>query len=217
MADVADSYINDIWKLCGLPRHITLDWGPQFASKCLKEMNRKDNNNLQLSTAYHPQTDGLSDRAVKTHKQYLRIYYHNRQNRWLAWLPIAEFTYNTRATMTHTFSPHRSLFGFDPCTMHLDNDYELSSPAAEEWLDRMTVVHKHIHVVRKQIKHNQSNLHVEKARHFCIDDWVLIDRRNLEVKAGKNKSLTPKWLGRYKVDKAIGSDAYRLEVPEGAR
>ena len=74
---VADSYINDIWKLYGLPRHITSDCGPQFASKFLKELNRKLNINLRLSTAYHPQTDGLSEPAVQTLKQYLRIYCHH--------------------------------------------------------------------------------------------------------------------------------------------
>ena len=86
--DVADSYINEIWKLSGLPRHITSDRVLQFASKFLKELNRKLNINLRLSTAYHPQTDGLSEGAVQTLKQYLRIYCHNRQNRWRAWLPL---------------------------------------------------------------------------------------------------------------------------------
>ena len=71
--DVGDSNINDIWKLYGLPRHITSDRGPQFASKFLKELNRKLNINLRLSTACHPQTDGLSKQAVQTLKQYLRI------------------------------------------------------------------------------------------------------------------------------------------------
>ena len=77
--DVADSYINDICKLYGLPRHITSDCGPQFASKFLKELNRKLNINLRLSTAYQPQIDGLSERVVQAHKQYLRIYCHDRQ------------------------------------------------------------------------------------------------------------------------------------------
>ena len=58
--DVADSYINHIWKLYGLPRHITSDRGPQFVSKFLKELNQKLNINLRLSTAYQLQTDGLS-------------------------------------------------------------------------------------------------------------------------------------------------------------
>ena len=64
--DVADSYINDIWKLNCLPRYKTSARGPQFVSKFLKERNRKLTINLRLSTAYHPQTDGLSERAVQT-------------------------------------------------------------------------------------------------------------------------------------------------------
>ena len=103
-----------------------------ISSKFYKELNRKLNIDLRLSTAYHPQTDGLSERAVQTLKQYLRIYCHDRQNHWRAWLPLAEFAYNTTTTTTHGYAPYGSLDSFDPCTIHLDNDYELSSPAAEE-------------------------------------------------------------------------------------
>ena len=79
----------------------------------------------------------------------------------------------------------------------------------------MTTVHNHIHDVLKRINHKRSTLYVENARQFNIGDWVLVDRRNLQVKSGNNKSLTRKWLVRYEVIKAIGSHAYSLEVPEG--
>ena len=130
--DVADSYINDIWKVYDLPRHMTLDRSPQFDSKFLKELNRKLNINLHCSTAYHLQSDALSERAVQMLKQYLSIYSHDRQNRWRAWLLVAEVAYNTTATTTHKLSPYGSLYGFDPHTIHHDKDYELSSPASEE-------------------------------------------------------------------------------------
>ena len=80
-ADVANGYINEIWLLHGLPRHLTSHRGPQFAYKSFKELNCNLNINLRLATAYHPQTDGLSERPVQTRKQYLRIYCHDRQNR----------------------------------------------------------------------------------------------------------------------------------------
>ena len=105
----------------------------------------------------------------------------------------------------------------DPRTIHLDTEYELSSPAAEEWLDKMTTVHNNIHDVLKHINHKRSTLHIEKARQIDTNNWVLVDRRNLQVKAGNNKSLTRKWQGPYKVTKAIGSHAYRLKVPEGTQ
>ena len=160
---------------------------------------------------------GLTQRAMQTLKQYLRIYCHDSYNRWRAWWPLAEFAYNTTATTTNKLSPYRSLYDFDPCTIHCDKEYELSSSAAEERLDRMTTVHNHIHHVLTRIKHKQSNLHVENARQFSIDDWVLIDRRSIQVMDENNKSLTRKWLGRCKVVKAFVSPAYRLEVPEGTR
>ena len=78
----------------------------------------------------------------------------------------------------------------------------------------MTTVHNQIHDTLKRIKEKRSTIHIEKATQFYIDDWVLVDRRNLLVKAGNNKSLTQKWLVPYKVIKPIGSHAYRLEVPE---
>ena len=159
--------------------HITSDCSPQFALKFLKQLNGKLNINLRLSTAYDSQTDGLSERAAQTLKQYLRIYCHDRQYRWRAWLPLAEFAYNTTATTTYKLSPYRSLYGFDPRTIHLDNDYKLSSLAAEEWLNRMTTVHNHIYNVLKRIYYKQSTLHVEKARQFNINNWVLVDRRKL--------------------------------------
>ena len=67
-ADVANSYINDIWKLDGLQRHITWDRSLQFASKFLKKLNRNVNMHLRLSAAYHAPTDELSDQAVQTLK-----------------------------------------------------------------------------------------------------------------------------------------------------
>ena len=65
-ADVPDSYVNNIWKLYGLLRHITSDRCPEYASKFLKELNQKLNINLRLSTANHLQTDGVSELAVHT-------------------------------------------------------------------------------------------------------------------------------------------------------
>ena len=81
--------------------------------------------------------------------------------------------------------------------MHLDNAYELSSTVAEECLDRMTTVHNQIHATVKRITEKPSTIHIENARQFKIHDWVLVDKRNMQVQAVNNKSLTLKWLGPY--------------------
>ena len=83
--EIAMDFIALYWHTqTGLPKHITSDRGSQFASAFWKEINLKLDIRLRLSTAYHPQTDGLSERAIQTLKQYLRIFCHDRQNRWAA-------------------------------------------------------------------------------------------------------------------------------------
>ena len=114
-------------------------------------------------------------------------------------------------------SSYRCVHGLDPHTIHLNNNYELFSPTAEGCLDRMTTLHNYMHNNIKRINQKQSTLDVEKGRHFNIDDWVLGDRRNLQVQVGNNQSLIYKCLGPSKVIKGIGSHIYWLEVPEGTR
>jgi len=81
----------------------------------------------------------------------------------------------------------------------------------------MTTVHNQVHNTLKQIHIKQSAIHIEKARHFDVNDWVLVDRRNFQIKVGNNYFFTNKWIGPYKVTKAIGTHAYQLELPQGTR
>ena len=111
-ADIANVYVNEIWRLYGLLRHIASHYGTQFSFKFPKERNKKLGIILRLSTAHHPQSDRLSEEAVQTMKQYLRIYCHDRQSSWRAWLPLAEFAYHATNASTHKYSPCRSLQGF---------------------------------------------------------------------------------------------------------
>ena len=207
--------MQEILQLSVLPRHITSDRGLQFASKFYQELNHELNINLRLSIAYHPQTAGPREWPDQILKQYLRIYCHKRQTHWPAWLPVAEFVFNTTSTATHSYSLYQSLYGFGPCTMYLNNDWELACLAVAEWLNRITIGHKHIYDILNCMNEQRSTIHLEEARRFHIDDWVLVDRRNLQVKAGNNKLLTWNWVVPYTIINAICSHAYGLEVTEG--
>ena len=158
---MANVYITDVWRHYGLPRAITSDRGPQFASAFLKSLNRALDVRLRLSTAHHPQTDGLSERAVQTLKQYLRIYCHDRQQRWVRWLPLAEFAYNSFPHSVTKLSPMFSMYRFEPRGLQVQ-ECEMSSPAAEEWLDRMTTVHNQIQATSKMVNDRRSQLSAEQ-------------------------------------------------------
>ena len=81
----------------------------------------------------------------------------------------------------------------------------------------MTTVHNQVHDTLKQINIKRSAIHIQKERQFSIDDWVLVDHRDLQIKAGNYRSLTNKWIGPYTITKAVGTHAYQLEVPQGTR
>ena len=81
----------------------------------------------------------------------------------------------------------------------------------------MTTVHAQIQQTLMQINDKQTRKVVEKSRQFQIGEWVLVDRRNLSIKTGNNRSLTNKWIGPYKIIKVVSRHAYKLEYPKGIR
>ena len=93
----------------------------------------------------------------------------------------------------------------------------MAAPAAEEWLNRMTTIHSQIATTLKNINDIRSKLTLQKSRQFDIGDWVLVDRQNLTIKPGNNRSLTQKWIGPYQIVKLIGRHAYKLDLPKGIR
>ena len=72
-----------VWKLERLPESVISDRGPQFAVGLTRELNKMLGIETKLSTAYHPQTDGQTERTNQELEQYLRIYVNHRQNNWL--------------------------------------------------------------------------------------------------------------------------------------
>jgi len=86
---------DNVWKLHGLPESVVLDRGPQFAVELTKELNRMLGIKTKLSTAFHPQTDGQTERMNQELEQYLWFFIENRQKDWPEWLAAAKFTWQT--------------------------------------------------------------------------------------------------------------------------
>jgi len=94
---LARLFRDDVWKLHRLPKSIISDWGPQFAAGLMKELNEMLEIKSKLSTAFHPQTDGQTERVNQELEQYLRMFIDHRQEQWPEWLGTAEFAYNNKA------------------------------------------------------------------------------------------------------------------------
>lgn len=105
---MAKLYRDNIFKLHGIPRKFIHDRGPQFASKFMNEFYRLLGIEANASTAYHPQTDGQTERINQEVEQYLRVWCHHRQDDWADLLALAEFNYNSSmAFVMFYFSVHK--------------------------------------------------------------------------------------------------------------
>jgi len=93
---IAKIYRDDIWKLHGVLRKILSNKGLQFALKFMEEFTKILGIKRQLSTAYHPQTDGQTERINQEIGISLRHYMDYQQDNWTNWLAAAEFQYNDK-------------------------------------------------------------------------------------------------------------------------
>jgi len=100
--------------LHGLPESIISDRGVQFVAGMMKKLNNLLGIQTKLSTAYHPQMDGQIERINQELEQYLRVFIDHRQEQWLDWLEMAEFTYNNKIHVATKTSPFKANYGQDP-------------------------------------------------------------------------------------------------------
>jgi len=108
---LAKLFRDHVWRLHRLPESIILDKGVQFAVGIIKELNNLLRIQTKLSTAYHSQTDGQTERINQELEQYLRVFINYRQKQWPDWLGMAEFAYNNKIHAATKISPFKANYG----------------------------------------------------------------------------------------------------------
>jgi len=111
---LARLFRDNMWKLHGLPKSIISDRGPQFAAGLMRELNKMLGIESKMSTVFYSQIDGQTERINQELEQYLRMFIDYRQEQWLDWLGMAEFTYNNKAYLSTKILPFKENYGQDP-------------------------------------------------------------------------------------------------------
>jgi hypothetical protein len=114
----ADILIKRVLCKFGIPEKIISDRGPQFASKVMRTVLKSMGIWSALSTAFHPQTDGATERTNQKIEQFLWAYCHRTQNDWAKLIPYAEMTHNTHQHSSTKKTPNELLFGYAPRWPH---------------------------------------------------------------------------------------------------
>ena len=114
---LAHLFIDNIYRLKGLPTKIIIsDHNTSITSNFWKTLFSQLGSHLNISTAFHPQTDGQSERTHCTIGQIMRAYVHPHHDDWATWLPVVEFAYNNSPHNNNTVSSFMVNYGYDPYT-----------------------------------------------------------------------------------------------------
>ena len=109
--ELARLFWDNVWKLHGLPESVVSDRGPQFVVELMRELNRMLGIKTKLSTVFHPQTDGQTERMNQELEQYLWFFIEHRQKDWPEWLVAAEFAINNKVHTATKVSPFMANYG----------------------------------------------------------------------------------------------------------
>jgi hypothetical protein len=222
--DTADSlelarlYRDNIWKLHGLSEDITSDRGPQFVSDFWRELCTLLKIDVCPSTAYHPQTDGQTERVNGILEQYLRAYVSYDQDNWMELLPMAEFGYNNLQSQTTGLAPFAANYGFN--VKAIPDLFPAPAirgplPDASTFASQLSDLQKHLQEEMKRaqlIQQEFANRERSAAKAHQVGDHVFLDNRFLK-KEKRCKKLDTKLDGPFKVEAAVGPRAYKLKLP----
>ena len=198
----------------GLPHKVISDRGSNFVSAFMKELYSLLGITGNPSTAYHPQTDGQTERLNQEVEHYLRIFTNYHQNDWAEWASLAEFAYNDKAQSSTRHSPFYLNYGFHP--------WKGSSPrregkveAAKEFADRMRGVREEAEAALRKAATDMKKAY--DRQRSPSPDYKVGDRVWLEATHIKSdrptKKLDDKHYGPFTILSKHGESAYKLQLP----
>lgn len=215
---VATAYMNNIFKLHGFPEALISDRDRVFTSNAWQELFRLVGTDLRISTAYHPQMDGQTERVNQCLKTYLRCFVHACPNKWSQYLPLAEFWYNTSYHSSLATTPFKVLYGHEPRQLGITGIEHCRVPDLQQWLtDRalmQQLVQQHLLRAQKYMKY-QADKH-RTDRNFDVGDWVYLKvqpyvQSSLALRSSNKLSF--RFFGPYQIVNKINDVAYKLLLP----
>ena len=209
----AKLFLENIWKLHGWPSSIISDRDPVFTRKFWAELMGRLDVWLRKRTAFHPQTDGQTERVNQSLEQYLRQYCNNEQDNWNDLLPLAEFAYNNSASTTTQMSPFFANFGFHHRTTW-PVEKESKNPASRNYAHWMESVHE-LCVKRLEETREHMGKYYDRSRKeappYTVGDLVLLNGKNIRTRRPA-KELDAKLFGLFKVVRLVGQGRQLVEL-----
>ena len=216
---MAELLIEEIFSKYGTPRSIVSDRGTTFTASFWGTMCHYLVVKRCVSTAFHPQTDGQTERANQTLECYLRCYVNYQQDDWLMLLASAEYACNDHMNTTTGKVPFQVVLRFAPewrmqpalQTQMRDGD----NPAAKELAEKLEDGIREGKNLWEEAQQSMAKYYDKKHkdRTYQVGERVMLSTKNIRMRRA-SKKLADRYVGPFTILKAIGKNAYKLDLPK---
>ncbi|GKB09679.1 putative reverse transcriptase domain-containing protein [Tanacetum coccineum] len=215
---LARLYLNRIVARHGIPASIICDRDGRFTSNFWKSFQKALGTDVSMSTAYHPETDGQSERTIQTLKDMLRACVIDFGKGWVKHLPLAEFSYNNSYHASIKAAPYEALYGRkcrSPVCWAEVGEAQLTGPELiQETTEKIVLIKQ-----RMQAAQDRQKSYADRKRkpmEFEVRDRVMLKVSPWKgvVRFGKRGKLNPRYVRPFRVLAKVGKVADRLELPQ---
>jgi len=214
----AQLFFKHVVKLWGIPASIVSDRDGRFIGTFWTELFSFLGTSLNISSSYHPQTDGQTERFNCLLEEYLRHFVDARQKNWVQLLDVAQFCFNCQTSSSTGKSPFEVVSGRQPLLPHIiDHPYAGKNPQAhnftKEWRQTVEIARAYLEKASKHMKKWADKK--RRPLEFRAGDQVLIKLRPEQVRfrSRKDQRLVRKYEGPVEVLKKVGNASYRVVLP----
>lgn len=214
----AERFVQCHYRFHGFPSFLTSDRGTNWVGRFWTRLCQLVGIERRLSTAYHPQTDGATERANQEVLVYLRIFISYAQTDWEHLLPMAMLALNNRDSSISGYSPFFLTHGYhaEPIQQvpHPGRSANDPKARAEQFVNRLhdaQELAQAVMAVAQQIMENTANRGRRPAEQLHVGDKVWLNLKNVNTPQLKKKLSWTQ--AQYKVTKLVAPDVYELNVP----
>lgn len=229
--DVAQLFLCNVYRLHGMPSHMVTDRDPKFTSIFWQEFFHQVGVKHSLSTAYHPQTDGNTERVNRVMEDMLRHFVDSNHANWESLLPMVEFAINSShheslAFVNETgklqrYTPFQLNYGLTPNSPLKALASEAfkgrrDAPGVTQFLTELQEAHKKARGCLEAAQQRQK-MYADLSRRpveYRLGQHVLLSTRNLMSRMVGSSKFLPRFIGPFKIIDRINEVAYKLELPE---
>ncbi|KAL0165965.1 hypothetical protein M9458_037809, partial [Cirrhinus mrigala] len=212
--ETAECLFNHVFRYYGIPEDIVSDRGPQFISRVWKSFFKLLGVTVSLSSGYHPQTNGQTERKIQEVGRFLRTFCHGHQNSWNQFLGWAEYAQNSLRQPSTGLTPFQCVLGFQP-PLFPWNGEPSDIPAVHHWFRESERVwdtaHHHLQRAVRRTKAVTDRRRIPGPT-FTPGQKVWLSTRDIRLHL-RSKKLSPRFVGPFTILEQVNPVTYKLQLP----